>query len=173
MELLSDGPVFNPWCFISQILLLEPRTGAPLANRIIKFLICGMKSNIPTKLDSQINMTKHHENQHKGKTCQRKSDGSGPETSHHHHVWEFWTHLRACEKQWSFLKQQMHRSTKFEVETVFADQRPSGCLRRRDPGLKGDRCGLQEDLACLFICSQSGASSCCWGKWACGFKEEL
>jgi len=44
----------------------------------------------------------------------------------------------------------MHKSTKFEVETVFADQRHSGCLRGRDPGLKGDRCGLQEDLACLL-----------------------
>ena len=50
MELLSDEPVFNPWYFISQILLLEPHTGGPLANRIIKFFICETKSNISPNL---------------------------------------------------------------------------------------------------------------------------
>ena len=58
----------------------------------------------------------------KGKVMSQ--DQRPPPHHHHCHVWEFWTHLRTCEKQWLFLKQQMHRSTKFEVETVFTDQHP-------------------------------------------------
>lgn len=58
------------------------------------------------------------------------------------------------EKQWSFLKQQMHRSTKFEVETVFADQRPSGCLRGRDSGLRETDVGSGGFMRLLSVHNQ-------------------